>query len=231
MKRTLPIVEIGSAHSLARSELRGRLSSPFPSFALQQSWLRMLGRLGTATRPRKPAYDVIHRFFSSLAKPPKPPLRPPPTPSRLARHDQLRQLTSDSSWRAVWAARAPRARLHFRQYSSEPPQQSRCPAPDCPHEPTAITNPPPPLSTAVAKPHPSYLASLPSSLRRLAATLPSPAGRPPTRDQLLAITTSFFDRLRIRFKWATIRSYRHYRADDCQSRTRLALRPGGDRGC
>lgn len=62
--------------------------------------------------------------------------------------------------------------------------------------------------------HPSYLDSLPASLRRLAATLPAPAGRPPSRDQLLALTTSFFERLKIRFKWATIRSYRHYRADD-----------------
>lgn len=63
-------------------------------------------------------------------------------------------------------------------------------------------------------PHPTYLASLPRSLRRLAAALPAPAGRPPSRDQLLALTTSFFERLRIRFKWATIRSYRRFRADD-----------------
>ncbi|KAK4050562.1 Mitochondrial distribution and morphology protein 31, mitochondrial precursor [Microbotryomycetes sp. JL221] len=62
--------------------------------------------------------------------------------------------------------------------------------------------------------HPTYLASLPRSLRRLAANLPSPPGRPPSRDQLLSLTTSFFQRVRIRFKWATIRSYRHFRADD-----------------
>ena len=31
---------------------------------------------------------------------------------------------------------------------------------------------------------------------------------------MLALTESFFERLKIRFKWATIRSYRHYRADD-----------------
>ena len=68
----------------------------------------------------------------------------------------------------------------------------------------------------VSKPYPHYLASLPSSLRRVAASLPSVTGegRPPTRDQLLELTTSFFDRLKIRFKWATIRSYRRFRMDD-----------------
>jgi distribution and morphology protein 31 len=40
------------------------------------------------------------------------------------------------------------------------------------------------------------------------------SGRPPTVDQLLHLSTSFFDRLKIRFKWATIRSYRRFRLDD-----------------
>lgn len=62
--------------------------------------------------------------------------------------------------------------------------------------------------------HPSYLASLPASLRRMAVNLPSKPGRPPSRDELLALTSSFFQRLRIRFKWATIRSYRRFRSDD-----------------
>jgi distribution and morphology protein 31 len=62
--------------------------------------------------------------------------------------------------------------------------------------------------------HAPYLSSLPASIRKLAANLPTQAGRPPSRDQLLGLTTSFFERLRIRFKYATIRSYRHFRADD-----------------
>ncbi|KAK4052088.1 Mitochondrial distribution and morphology protein 31, mitochondrial precursor [Microbotryomycetes sp. JL201] len=69
-------------------------------------------------------------------------------------------------------------------------------------------------AVSVPSQHPSYLASLPRTLRRLAVNLPAPPGRPPSRDQLLALTTSFFERLRIRFKWATIRSYRRFRADD-----------------
>ncbi|KWU41384.1 mitochondrial distribution and morphology protein family 31/32, partial [Rhodotorula sp. JG-1b] len=36
----------------------------------------------------------------------------------------------------------------------------------------------------------------------------------PPKEQLLSLTNSFFERLKIRFKWATIRSYRRFRADD-----------------
>ncbi|KAM0787974.1 hypothetical protein ACM66B_006176 [Microbotryomycetes sp. NB124-2] len=69
-------------------------------------------------------------------------------------------------------------------------------------------------AVSVPSQHPSYLASLPRALRRLAVNLPAPPGRPPSRDQVLALTTSFFERLKIRFKWATIRSYRRFRVDD-----------------
>ncbi|CEQ39286.1 SPOSA6832_00808, partial [Sporobolomyces salmonicolor] len=124
--------------------------------------------------------------------------------------------------------------LRGREYSS-------CSAPGCPNNPTgdassngssssAATRPSSPSSAsssdphALAKiqphplttstPHPAYLSSLPKSLRRVAASLPTAHGRPPSRDQLLALTSSFFERLKIRFKWATIRSYRRFRVDD-----------------
>lgn len=119
--------------------------------------------------------------------------------------------------------------------SSKPPPWTRSysthlpPPPKSPAPPSAASTPPsvdpadphlgvpalrPNKALTPRNPHPTYLASLPRSLRRLAAALPAPAGRPPSRDQLLALTTSFFERLRIRFKWATIRSYRRFRADD-----------------
>lgn len=63
-------------------------------------------------------------------------------------------------------------------------------------------------------PHPAYLSSLSRSIRRAASALPTVAGRPPPKEQLLSLTNSFFERLKIRFKWATIRSYRRFRADD-----------------
>ncbi|KAM0753660.1 hypothetical protein T439DRAFT_322546 [Meredithblackwellia eburnea MCA 4105] len=123
--------------------------------------------------------------------------------------------------------------LHQRRAlsSSITPAPPKCSNPDCPHDPlasppsttsttailsssTSLTKQDQPPVTAISKPHPSYLASLPPSLRKLAANLPSSPGRPPSRDQLLALTSSFFERLRIRFKYMTIRSYRHFRADD-----------------
>ncbi|THH04579.1 hypothetical protein EW145_g5416 [Phellinidium pouzarii] len=48
--------------------------------------------------------------------------------------------------------------------------------------------------------------------RRLAMSLP-PMQRP-TRDDLLKVATNFWQRLRIRFKWFTIKSFRKFNADD-----------------
>lgn len=48
--------------------------------------------------------------------------------------------------------------------------------------------------------------------RRLAMSLP-PMQRP-TRDNFLKVATSFWQRLRIRFKWFTVRSFRPFNADD-----------------
>lgn len=48
--------------------------------------------------------------------------------------------------------------------------------------------------------------------RQLAMTLP-PMHRP-TRDDFLNVATNFWQRLRIRFKWLTIRSFRKFNADD-----------------
>ncbi|GAA5863297.1 hypothetical protein JCM1840_007474 [Sporobolomyces johnsonii] len=124
--------------------------------------------------------------------------------------------------------------LRGRDYSS-------CSAPGCPNNPktgdapsngssSSTTRPSSPSSASASDPHalaklephplatstplPAYLSSLPKSLRRVAASLPTAHGRPPSRDQLLALTSSFFERLKIRFKWATIRSYRRFRVDD-----------------
>lgn len=84
----------------------------------------------------------------------------------------------------------------------------------------------------------AHLLSFPESIRRLALSLPTSGIRRPTKDEcvttlcgdailqhpskidvllfdrLLAGTSSFLDRLRIRFKWFTIRGFRRFRADD-----------------
>jgi len=48
--------------------------------------------------------------------------------------------------------------------------------------------------------------------RRLARSLPHP--HRPTRDDFLKVTTGFWDRARVRFKWFTIKSFRKFNADD-----------------
>ena len=48
--------------------------------------------------------------------------------------------------------------------------------------------------------------------RRLALSLPHP--HRPTRDDFLKVATGFWQRMRIRFKWFTIKSFRKFNADD-----------------
>jgi len=48
--------------------------------------------------------------------------------------------------------------------------------------------------------------------QRLALSLPHP--HRPTRDDFLNVATGFWQRLRIRFKWFTVRGFRKFNADD-----------------
>lgn len=68
---------------------------------------------------------------------------------------------------------------------------------------------PPPAPPTVL---PYSLQSYPSFIRRLSLSLPHL--HRPTRDELLNAATSFWQRMRIRFKWSTIRSFRKFDADD-----------------
>jgi distribution and morphology protein 31 len=67
---------------------------------------------------------------------------------------------------------------------------------------TSVHSPPPPLN----------LDNYPRLYRRLALSL-SHLHRP-TRDDFLKVANGFWQRLRIRFKWFTIRSFRRFNADD-----------------
>lgn len=66
--------------------------------------------------------------------------------------------------------------------------------------------PPPPL------PPPHNLENYSRFYRRLALSLPHP--HRPTRDDFLNAATGFWERLRVRFKWFTIKSFRKFNADD-----------------
>ncbi|GAA6011385.1 hypothetical protein JCM11491_002765 [Sporobolomyces phaffii] len=166
----------------------------------------------------RPLYCEIHRYFSSLhrlatATASTSPLRPfNVPPHRLAPGGGGGG--GGGGGRGLSSAAAS-GRRHLSTSPSPPPSSPRPEhTPRDAKDEHALTKPTPhPL---VANPYPHYLASLPSSLRRVAASLPSvtQSGRPPSRDQLLSLTSSFFSRLLIRFKWATIRSYRRFRLDD-----------------
>ncbi|GAA6059641.1 hypothetical protein JCM10212_004144 [Sporobolomyces blumeae] len=176
--------------------------------------------------PPPPCYSEIHRFFSSLAPVRREPVQPYEAveggPRRRAEAGMASRFGSIArvqppAPRNVLVARRTYATSSTNEEGSSQGPSKQDPAPsdkvDRRGSGHSLMNP---VSHPVSKPYPHYLASLPSSLRRVAASLPSVAGegRPPTRDQLLSLTTSFFDRLKIRFKWATIRSYRRFRADD-----------------
>ncbi|KAA1075415.1 Mitochondrial distribution and morphology protein 31, mitochondrial precursor [Puccinia graminis f. sp. tritici] len=62
--------------------------------------------------------------------------------------------------------------------------------------------------------HQSLIASYLPSIRSLASKLPSNLRHPPTASDLLPLTKSTLDRLHIRLKWLTIRSFHPYRTDD-----------------
>ncbi len=59
---------------------------------------------------------------------------------------------------------------------------------------------------------PRYLENYSKFFRQLAMSLPHLSR--PTRDDFLNAATGFWSRMRVRFKWLTIRSFRRYNADD-----------------
>lgn len=160
---------------------------------------------GATRRAQHERYADVWRFFTTLA--------------RRREHERQQQ--------QQWAAQQGRARNRQlgwataarRAYSQEAcdkcgsQQQAGTPAPKRGGEASTSTDKPA-AKDARHPPHASYLSSLPLAIRRLARNLPAPPGRPPSVDDLLGVTTGVFERLRIRFKWLTIRSYRRFRADD-----------------
>ena len=59
---------------------------------------------------------------------------------------------------------------------------------------------------------PNHLDNYPAFFRRLAMSVPNI--HRPTRDDLLTVADGFWQRVRIRFRWFTIKSFRKFNADD-----------------
>lgn len=86
----------------------------------------------------------------------------------------------------------------------------------------ASTNPPltPPDPPPPASP-PGPLPNYPEFIQRLIQN--APHLHRPTRDELLGLATGFWERLRIRWKWFTIRSFRKFNADDISAFVTLII--------
>jgi distribution and morphology protein 31 len=78
--------------------------------------------------------------------------------------------------------------------------------------PSDTPPPPNPPEPPPSNPPPLNLDNYPRFFRRLALSLPHL--HRPTRDDFLDVTNSFWQRIRIRFKWFTIKSFRKFNADD-----------------
>ncbi|KAG7098363.1 hypothetical protein E1B28_000321 [Marasmius oreades] len=88
--------------------------------------------------------------------------------------------------------------------------------PDMKHErtPPEQSNEPPTPASPPTQPHilPYNFEQYSTFFRRLA--LSAPHFHAPTRDDFLRVADGFWQRLRIRFKWFTIKSFRKFNADD-----------------
>ncbi|KAF7297641.1 hypothetical protein MKEN_01387200 [Mycena kentingensis (nom. inval.)] len=171
--------------------------------------LRALAKTTLKTRPAFDRYDVIRTFFNAEAR-------------RSFRTQSLPNpsLLSCSNTRLLHAsvvcfkAKNRNGRPQAPPTTTHPPAEPEAPSPTAeptPDSPIPEPPPPPPPEPEPA-PRPTYEHYSPF-FRRLALSLPH-LPRAPSRDDLLNLATGFWARLRIRFKWFAIKSFRRFNADD-----------------
>ncbi|KAF9241826.1 mitochondrial distribution and morphology protein-domain-containing protein [Melanogaster broomeanus] len=138
-------------------------------------------------QPNVDRYSTIRLFFKrQLVIPPSTQSKPPR--GSLFTSSRVRQHKTDASWR------------HGTPPQDRPPGADQ--KSDSKHPSTEPAVHLPPLN----------LENYPRLYRRLAQSL-SHLHRP-TKDDFLKVANGFWQRLRIRFKWFTIRSFRRFNADD-----------------
>jgi hypothetical protein len=164
-------------------------------------------------------YDTIRQFFTRTTGP------------RTALHTSSTGLRYDSTYKCFTPGRTtlthplfPHTRLLHTSITrqrdehngrrSEPaqPRDKSQHAEQTPTTPTPPERPPDP---------PPWLGNYSAFFRRLASD--HPHLHQPTRDDLLAVASGFWERLRVRFKWFTIRSFRKFNADDISAFVSLLL--------
>lgn len=147
---------------------------------------------------------------------------------------QQAAVTSSSSSSTLPASRRGDGRLALRAYASMPSSpsgdnsSSSASAANTDTSTSSSSSHPTPPPHPPLRPHPTrtaLLSTYPTSLRRLASQL-DPSSDPharPTKSELLRLTDSWLDRLRIRWKWLTIRGFRRFNADEWSAVASWAL--------
>ena len=117
----------------------------------------------------------------------------------------LTEFGSSRSFVCSCGAKAPNEPKHQHHESQSNPvkESTTSSTPQTPDPGGSNTPPPPP---------PQNLDNYSEYFRRLALSLPHV--HRPTRDDFLNVSTGFWERLSIRFKWFTIKSFRKFNADD-----------------
>ncbi|KAJ9127353.1 hypothetical protein QFC24_000760 [Naganishia onofrii] len=144
-----------------------------------------------------------------------------PFPAAAAADPQFHAIHSYFHTRALLSLRhgppaQQRTRTSFHQargFSSDVGTDKSPSGPPSDGTPPNTVTPPPPLPHAK---HPGHAQDYIPLIRRLLPHLPTPHNplHRPTKEELLAAATSVWQRLRIRFKWFSIRGWRRFNADD-----------------
>ena len=143
---------------------------------------------------------------------------------RLVRHPLLSHEQQSLAFPAIHGYFHARALQAFRQIrtkhdstmrGNKASEREKQPRTELPSMPKPLTTLPPKGPTATGK-HPGHAQDYIPLIRRLLPHLPTPHNplHRPTKEELLAAATSFWQRLRIRFKWFSIRGWRRFNADD-----------------
>jgi distribution and morphology protein 31 len=139
----------------------------------------------TMRSPSADRYLAIHAFFTRQAS-------SHPIPHRFPRHTST--------------TRIPR-RFNSTRQPDPPKPCAYCPSPPPPPPP-----PPPPASTT--RGHAQDYTPFIRRLIHRTQTISHNSPHRPTKEELLAAASSFWERLRIRMKWFFIRGWRRFNTDD-----------------
>ncbi|KAH9948663.1 mitochondrial distribution and morphology protein-domain-containing protein [Amylocystis lapponica] len=174
------------------------------SLAIKSTLLRHARRAPTTAVVER--YSTIRTFFRQQPYPScRPPLACQPISTSVDIHLGTRSIQTRVSFRQLSFAACRRG-----EHKPPPPREG----PEDGHRSSSTQGDPPPpeADKPPDPPNPHRFDNYPPFFRRLALSLPHL--HRPTQEDFLRAAGGFWQRLRVRFKWLTIRSFRRYNADD-----------------